>query len=478
MPVSTETILKGHLSRSDRDRQHFHLVPFRVPPGVAHLRVEFSFTRRLSGDQVGWRDGNILDIGLFDGRGAAFLNAPGFRGWSGSKHHTFFVGAVDATPGYLPGPIEPGGWHVALGLYQIAAEGCDYEIVITMTTGEASCLQPVLSASSQVAPRCGPGWYRGDFHAHTWHSDGTAPLEDLVAAAKGQSLDFIAVTEHNTISHLCELRTESGPDLLLIPGVEISTYRGHANAWPVDGFVEFRCQTDEELEAVRQSIRERGAVFSVNHPKDEGPPWEFGDLFAPDCIEVWGGPWFISNYQSLAMWDVQLRQGNRITAIGGSDKHVGPYTGESSWYDVGMPCTWVYADDLSIRAIVEAVREGRVCVSATSGGPRVELSAIELGSNTLPVGIGCNIHVDRGSTLRLACCVTGARGNVLRLVSPKDTLVAEIDEDDFEVCWDVIALEATYWRAEVIQPPEVPIDEEPAALMALALTNPLYLRVV
>jgi len=35
----------------------------------------------------------------------------------------------------------------------------------------------------------------------------------------------------------------------------------------------------------------------------------------------------------------------------------------------------------------------------------------------------------------------------------------------------------TYWRAEVIEPPEAPLDQEPAALMAKALSNPIYIKV-
>jgi len=472
-----ETILEGYLSQADREEQHFRLVPFEVPPGIERLRVQFSFSRRLSADQAGWHDGNILDVGLFDARGAEFLSAPGFRGWSGSKHNSFVIGADSATPGYVPGPIVSGVWHVVLGLYQLAPEGCDYKIAITMEPGEPSDPKPALEAAEPSAPR-GPRWYRGDFHAHTWHSDGTAPLADLVAAARAQGMDFIAVTEHNTISHLRDVRMGSVADLLLIPGIEITTYRGHANVWPVGGFVEFRCQTDEQMAAVRASMRDRGALFSVNHPKDEGPPWEFGDLFEPDCIEVWGGPWFISNYQSLQVWDGRLRRGERITAIGGSDKHIGPYSGGSSWYDVGTPCTWVYANDLSIRSIFEAVRQGRVYISATPAGPRLELSACEPGSGAAPAGIGGDICVARGSTVRLACRVTGAGGNVLRLVSPEQTIVAEIAADEYEAHWDVVAPGTTYWRAEVIEPPEVPIEDEPASLMALALTNPVYVEVV
>ena len=372
----TQIVLEGHFDAAHRAEDEFPLLPFEVPPGIARLHVRYQISDRLSADKVGWQAGNIVDIGLFDPRGAEFLSARGFRGWSGTARQEFTVSADEATPGYLPGPIQPGTWHVALGLYQLVPQGCDYRVVVTLEEDgdkmkeaggrrqEAGCKTQDMGRGRRE-PAGGPRWYQGDLHAHTWHSDGTGSLADLAAAARAQGLDFLGVTEHNTISHLPLLRDHTAPDLLLIPGVEVSTYHGHANVWPVEwpdeGFVEFRCATDDQMARVREAVRARGALFSVNHPKDDGPPWKYGDLFEPDCIEVWGAPWFISNYQSLAVWDAQLRQGRRITAVGGSDKHQGPFTGELGWYEVGNPCTHVLAESLATPAIVGGHRARPRC---------------------------------------------------------------------------------------------------------------------
>jgi len=463
-----EIVLEGHFDGTDRASNEFPLLPFEVPPGIARLHVRYQVSRQLSGDKAGWQEGNIVDIGLFDPRGAEFLTAKGLRGWSGTARQEFTIGADEATPGYLSGPIQPGIWHVVLGLYQLAPEGCDYRVVVTLEEGSGG-------AEGQGSGR----WYRGDLHAHTWHSDGSAPLADLVAAARAQGLDFVAVTEHNTISHLPLLPANTTPDLLLIPGVEITTYHGHANVWPIDwpmdGFVEFRCWTDGQMAQVREAVRARGALFSVNHPKEGGPPWEFGDLFEPDCIEVWCAPWIVSNYQSLAVWDAQLRQGKRITGVGGSDKHQGPFIhkGELGWYEVGNPCTWVYAEALSVPAIIAGLRAGRVFISEGPAGPRLELTAEAHGRRAT---MGDELCLPVGASLRLRCRVQGGAGNLLRLVSAQETHEVPIPGDDFTHERQVVVTGDTYWRAEVIEPPEAPLDEEPAALMAKALGNPVYVR--
>jgi hypothetical protein len=494
----TEIVLEGHFDAADQAVNEFPLLPFEVPPEIARLHVHYQVSRQLSADKVGWQEGNIVDIGLFDPRGAEFLTARGFRGWSGTARREFTIAASEASPGYVPGPIQPGTWHVVLGLYQLVPEGCDCRIVVALEGDKeaggrrqdaGSRMQDAGSKMQEAGGKeqrskgteergsggagDGPRWYRGDLHAHTWHSDGSAPLADLAAAARAQGLDFVGVTEHNTVSHLPLLRDHTAPDLLLIPGVEVSTYHGHANVWPADGFVEFRCWGDGQMAQVREAARARGALFSVNHPKDDGPPWAFGHLFDPDCIEVWGAPWFISNYQSLAVWDAELRQGKRITAVGGSDKHQGPFTGELSWYEVGNPCTHVYADALTVSAIVAGIRAGHVSISEDPTGPRLELTAEEPHTGRR-AAMGDELRLPAGASLRLRCRVQGGAGNVLRLVSARAIHETAITDDDFAYEHQAIVTGDTYWRAEVIEPPEAPLDEEPAALMARALGNPIY----
>jgi len=259
----------------------------------------------------------------------------------------------------------------------------------------------------------------------------------------------------------------------LIPGVELSTYHGHANLWPVTDWFDFRIWRDDQMRAVREMARKRGVLFSVNHPKDDGPPWAFGELFEPDCIEVWGAPWFISNYQALAVWDQLLRGGRRVTAVGGSDKHQAPFTGELGWYEVGTPTTWVWAEALSIPAIVEGLRAGRAFISEGPEGPRVELTA---GAGGRQVMMGDPLLVAADEPVRLTCRVWGGAGCILRLVSARRVLKVEVSGEEFMQEWEVEIEDDLYFRPEVIDPPEEPLEEEPAALMARALGNPVYIK--
>ena len=184
--------ITGHLSPEDRLRSIYRMLPFDVPAGTARLEVSYSFS---DDDPGGFMRpaGNILDIGLFDARGSEFLHAEGFRGWSGSNLRKFSLTPGEATPGYLPGPIPPGRWEVILGLHNILPQGCDYQITVKLWEGAASNHEPVAPPPWPVL-RQEPGWYRGDLHCHSHHSDGTGSLADPQWLDEADSKNLLDIT--------------------------------------------------------------------------------------------------------------------------------------------------------------------------------------------------------------------------------------------------------------------------------------------
>jgi hypothetical protein len=467
--------LAGHLSPGDKQASAYKLLPFQVPAGIARLEVEYCF----SDDEPGGflrAAGNILDIGLFDPRGSDFLYARGFRGWSGAARRSFFVTPHEATPGYLPGPILPGEWQVLLGLYRILPEGCDYRVTVGLYEGAPEAAPAVAAAIVPTVARAAPsslarpGWYRGDLHCHSHHSDAKGSLADLAAAARRQGLDFVAVTEHNTVSHLPHLAAHAGPDLLLIPGLEITTERGHANAWGVRRWHEFRCESPGQMARVVDDVRAAGALLSINHPKTGGPPWQFGGEERFDCLEVWQAPWFVFNDQALALWDRLLRQGQRLTAVGGSDVHQAPPGDEVEGLSLGRPCTWVYARACTEEAILAGIRAGHVFISADPGGPRLVLTADADGDGAYEVCMGEGVAVAPGTRLRLRCEVEGATGCTLRIRSTGEDQDLEVPADRFEHTWSSPIEGDTHFRAELWHTPQ---DENPAVQ---TLSNPIYVQ--
>lgn len=64
----------------------------------------------------------------------------------------------------------------------------------------------------------------GDLHCHSTYSDGSASPESIIKYALRENLDYIALTDHDTISGIPELkRAAIGTPLHVISGVECTT---------------------------------------------------------------------------------------------------------------------------------------------------------------------------------------------------------------------------------------------------------------
>jgi predicted metal-dependent phosphoesterase TrpH len=294
----------------------------------------------------------------------------------------------------------------------------------------------------------------------------------LAAAARAQGLDFVAVTEHNTVSHWVHLAAAGGDDLLLIPGQEITTYYGHANAWGAHSWQEFRCRDNATMARIIDAVHAAGGLFSINHPKDNGPAWEYSSDLPFDCVEAWQGLWVANNDQSLDFWDSLLRRGRRVVAVGGSDKHVAPFTGEIGPYDLGTPTTWVYAEELSTAGILAGVRAGHVFISADPQGPELYLTADADGDGDgdgdglYEAMMGDEVIVAAGQTVALCAQAVGGKGLVLRIVSGEGVASVPIESDDFTYRWQARPNGATFYRLELAEPT--------SALVRRALSNPIY----
>ncbi|MQA95836.1 MAG: phosphoesterase [Streptosporangiales bacterium] len=325
-------------------------VPIDVPPGIGVLEVRCAYDRS---------PGNSLDLGVFDPAGHGPGGA-GFRGWSGGARDRFTIAAGHATPGYLPGPITPGRWHVALGPYTVAPHGLSWTLDVRLGAGAGVTPEPC-PAPPRAAGR-GAAWYRGDLHTHTVHSDGRRTPDELAAAAADAGLDFIASTEHNTPSANLVWGRHTRPGLLVIPGTEATTRDGHmlALGLPPGGWAEWRHRAaDGALPGVAAGIRDGGGLAVAAHPHTTclGCDWRFGYRDV-DAVEVWNGPWGEDDEAALRTWDGLLRAGVRRPAVAGSDTH----TPEQP---VGSPQTVVWAEELSTSAVLAGIRAGRSYLAAS-----------------------------------------------------------------------------------------------------------------
>lgn len=477
---SLRYILTGRVTTADRERSHYRYVPFDLPWAASLVHVRYRYTSPMCASQAA--GGNVLDIGLFDPRGAAFPGGAGFRGWSGSAREEFTVALHDATPGYLPGPLPAGRYYIILGLYRIQPDGADYTIdvsaefdqVAAVTYKNADPEMPHQQVRSRGIQRF---WLQGDLHSHTDHSDARGTLKQLVERARTLGFDFLAITDHNTVSHHAHLESLSSGDLMLIPGQESTSYYGHMNIWRASRWCDFRCCTDREMAQVISLAHESGGVCSINHPKTGGPPWEYGDDLPVDVMEIWQGPWPLGNVESVTHWDRLLLGGRRLSGVGGSDYHC-PAGEEVGFRRLGQPTTWVKVSERSIGAVLDAIHNGRVCISFMPNGPRLDLRA---RAGNMIANMGDTLTVERNESVMIEIDVEQGMGWTLQLIAD-GSVVHEVVVTELSavVRWTVAARQ--YVRAELVGdapaghvPPRAAADLNVRA-WRWALSNPVYIR--
>ncbi|MGB0588364.1 MAG: CehA/McbA family metallohydrolase [Myxococcota bacterium] len=387
------------------------------------------------------------------------------------------------------------------------------------------------------------GWYRGDFHYHTTHSEdaleqGGEGVGMALAIADfyrhpifeeghpeqvGNSLDFVAVTDHRTDSHLSDPEF-THDHLIVIPGEEYGG-SGHAGIFGLKQHIPHEPQAGESanqrhLDAIEEA-HGQGAIFSVNHPLDENNwVWDTPNI---DAIEVWNGPWagfymgssteeleadiaaagvanpFIRdardandtdghNVMALRFWQNHLTAGRHIPVVGGSDRHM--------LFPPAFPATYVRkpthpefegkeGHELGYEGIVAGVKEGGTFVSRTPFGAQVDLHAVDADGTRYPLGA----ELPRGGMWRIEVRVSRAFGGLLRLltgplkeavdgqVSAETSVLAEVEipsdlaEGAFE--WEVP--EGGGWlHAIVLEPLMVDSDPPVQALEAIAsLSEPV-----
>ncbi|MFD1747518.1 CehA/McbA family metallohydrolase [Rhizobium helianthi] len=292
-------------------------IPFEVGPDID--RIEVSYHYPFGGG------GSVIDLGVaHNGR---------MRGWTGSERGHITLEEDCATPGYDLGPLA-GHWHVVLGIVKIGPN-CKVDVQIRL-----------------IAKR--PRWLCGELHSHSEHSDGGVTVLDAIHRARASRLDFLAITDHNTVSQNT-IRPDD-PDILVMPAMELTSFYGHTNFLGVERPVDdWRCRSPQDVADKMAEARAKGATIVINHPfqNSAGGRWQAGFETAFDAYEIWNGNWSVMNEQGLAFWQELLVQGRRIPATGGSDFHL------KNRRRHGRPANRLLADGHSIKAILAAVRAGR-----------------------------------------------------------------------------------------------------------------------
>ena len=101
-----------------------------------------------------------------------------------------------------------------------------------------------------------------DLHVHTVYSpDSLITPEDLVYYAKKAGLNAVAVTDHNRVEGALKIAKEI-TDLLIIPGIEVSSGNGHIVGLNVREVIPKHLAAEETVERIHAA----GGIAIACHP--------------------------------------------------------------------------------------------------------------------------------------------------------------------------------------------------------------------
>jgi hypothetical protein len=381
---------------------------FTVPRGASKLFIKLEYSpHRAAGQPYN----NMLCLTLFDPEGCR-----------GARHNnpdqSLTITAFSATPGYTPGVLQAGIWKVFIDTHRILPpDVIEYKLEIDISNELLNEITPQWT-KAQVKSR-GRGWYRGDLHGHTLHSDASWDVPEFVQYARDYKLDFVTLTDHNTVSPLVQLDSLAGDDLLTMGGSELTTYYGHALALGVRTWQEWRVGVNNiTMPDIALQVENMGGVFIIAHPKSIGDPdctgcdWHYQDMMPGNArhIEIWNGDWAgeSGNEKGLELWYDWLNEGYRMVATAGTDSHGLPR-------DKHLGFNHVYANDLTELDMLNAIKQGHLYVSA---GPRLELTARNARLEQVMIG-----DVISGDEVTLSLLWSGCHeGDVLKLIVNGDVL--------------------------------------------------------
>ena len=184
-----------------------------------------------------------------------------------------------------------------------------------------------------------------DLHVHSHYSyDCKSNPKDILKIAKKKKLSGLAITDHNVTKF--HQNKHISNELLVIPGVEISTNKGHVIGLGISTTIERRLSVEETIE----KIIDLGGYPIIPHPYDftrKGIGKELRKL-KEIGIETINGACPVGWFNKKAK---RWAEKNNLSETGGSDSH--------RLKDIGLAYTVFENEIESIEQLIEEIRKGK-----------------------------------------------------------------------------------------------------------------------
>ncbi|MDD4126055.1 MAG: PHP domain-containing protein [Methanomicrobium sp.] len=186
-----------------------------------------------------------------------------------------------------------------------------------------------------------------DLHIHTNFSrDGESSVEDVLEKAAKNGLDAIAIVDHDTVAG-AQYALSLKSDVLVIPGIEVSTKQGHLLVLGVNEVIPAGIDFFETVKIAR----EMGGLLILPHPYHQ---WRHGvaikvktGIEAVDAVESFNSRYIVGSANKKAGRKAKFFG---KPCVAGSDAHNARF--------VGYGVTKIDADK-NIPSILAAIKAGK-----------------------------------------------------------------------------------------------------------------------
>ncbi len=320
--------------------------------------------------------------------------------------------------------------------------------------------------------------FRGAVHIHTNASEGAGSPEVILEAAGQAGLDFIAITDHNTMASWEKEQMEATSSPVLLKGIEISTNAGHLLGL---GLEKVKSNFPRDAQAAINEVRALGGYPVLSHPTRPKTPWRnpsvdgfagmeilnmnnaFGRLSFLKRLLLFPQAWINENgtFTSLIEFDNDAMSAwdtlnNRRIVFGsyGADAHGPVFSGVPSYESVfrvaslHLVARKSTVDTLTENDVKKLLGDGSFYISldGLSLSTYVDLRAVRDGSESKGIGETCE-HIRRHDRLRFDALTP--EGALIKLMR-NGTLYAMFESPHFEI---PLKLPGAY-RIEIVIPKE------------------------
>jgi len=154
--------------------------------------------------------------------------------------------------------------------------------------------------------------YIGALHIHSVYSDGTGTVKEIIKYAQEVGLDYLILTDHNTVKALKDGYEGWYGDTLFLVGCEINDKenKNHYLAFGIEDSLSTRLSAKEYV----KKVKEAGCIGFLAHPHEkrehmnEHPPYPWTDWKCQDFngMEIWN---------HMSEWMENLTEENKYQAF-------------------------------------------------------------------------------------------------------------------------------------------------------------------